>query len=251
MHVEEHRWFSRHLNRDMALKVYGHWGLPLLVFPCSRGRYFDYETMGMVAAISGFIEGGRVKLFCVDSVDSDSWYNFSVPPWVRNDRHEAYDRYVADEVIPFIRTHCNQPDAKPLTNGCSMGAYHSLNFFLKHPDLCSGTIALSGLYRLDHPEFGVPEAEIGDIYFNSPIHYLPGLTTATTLDQYRNSRIVLCVGQGAWEDEMLADTRQMEAIFQNLSVPAWIDIWGLDVNHDWPWWYKQMNYFLGGISAGD
>lgn len=198
----------------------------------------------MVAAISGFIDSGRMKLFCVDSVDSDSWYNFSVPPWARNDRHEAYDRYVSDEVIPFIRTHCNQPDAKPLTNGCSMGAYHALNFFLRHPDICAGTIALSGLYRLDHLEFGVAEAEIQDIYFNSPIHYLPGVTDPVILDHYRNSSIILCVGQGAWEDEMLADTRQMDAIFRNLPIPAWVDVWGLDVNHDWPWWYKQMNYFL-------
>jgi esterase/lipase superfamily enzyme len=39
MHIEAHRWHSPHLARDMSLKVYGHWGRPLIVFPCSRGRY--------------------------------------------------------------------------------------------------------------------------------------------------------------------------------------------------------------------
>jgi len=61
MHIEEHQWWSKHLNRDMALKVYGHWGKPVIVFPCSRGRYFDYEGMGMIEAIAGFINAGKIK----------------------------------------------------------------------------------------------------------------------------------------------------------------------------------------------
>ncbi len=54
MQIEEHRWYSPNLNRDMSLKVYGHWGKPLIVFPCSSGRYFDYEGMGMINAIAQF-----------------------------------------------------------------------------------------------------------------------------------------------------------------------------------------------------
>jgi esterase/lipase superfamily enzyme len=90
---EHHRWRSPRLNRDMEIKVYGHWGKPFIVFPCSRGRYFDFEGMGMVAEIAGFIDAGKLKLYCVDSVDSESWYNYAVPPGERNARHEAYDGY--------------------------------------------------------------------------------------------------------------------------------------------------------------
>ena len=247
MQIEEHTWYSQNLNRDMSLKIYGHWGRPLIVFPCSRGRYFDYENMGMVGAISQFIDTGRIKLYCVDSIDSDSWYDFNVPPAMRNGRHEAYDRYLVEEVTPFIRDHCHQPDARPLANGCSMGAYHAVNYFLKHPDICSGTIALSGLYRLDHPEFGIGEGDIREVYFNSPIHYLPGVGDPWALEHYAHSTIIVCVGQGAWEDEALADTRRMDDIFKAKSIPAWVDVWGYDVNHDWPWWYRQMNYFLERI----
>ena len=84
MHIEEHRWWSNHLNRDMALKIYGHWGKPFVVFPCSRGRYFDYEGMGMIDAVGGFINSGKIKLFCVDSFDQESWYNFAVSPAERS-----------------------------------------------------------------------------------------------------------------------------------------------------------------------
>ena len=102
--------------------------------------------MGMVAEVAGFIDAGKIKLYCVDSVDGESWYNYAVAPAERNARHEAYDGYMAHEVVPFIRHHCGLPVERAMATGCSMGAYHAVNFFLKHPDLCEGTIALSGLY---------------------------------------------------------------------------------------------------------
>ncbi|MFH2219467.1 MAG: alpha/beta hydrolase-fold protein [Pseudomonadota bacterium] len=246
MHTEEHRWYSTNLDREMALKIYGHWGQPIIVFPCSRGRYFDYEGMGMINAIAGFINDGRIKVFCVDSIDAESWYNCTVPPADRNARHEAYDRYVVEEVIPFIRHHCRSPDVRAMTNGCSMGAYHAVNFYLKHPDVFEGTIALSGLYRLDRNEFGLSAADMPAVYFNSPMNYLPGIDT-WYLERYRQGTIIVCVGQGAWEEEAVADTRSLDTLFKEKFVPAWVDFWGRDVNHDWPWWYKQMNYFLQRI----
>jgi esterase/lipase superfamily enzyme len=247
MHRETHTWFSPHLQQEMALNVYGHWGVSIIVFPCSRGRYFDYEGLGMIDAISGFIESGKIKLFCVDSVDAQSWYRFDVSPAARNARHEAYDRYIVEEVIPFVREHCRQPEARIMANGCSMGAYHAVNFYLKHPDVFAGTIALSGLYRLDRPEFGLQAADMPAVFYNSPLAYLPGLTDSWYLDRYREGRMIVCVGQGAWEEEAVEDTRQLDAVCRAKGIPAWIDYWGHDVNHDWPWWYRQMNYFLGKL----
>lgn len=249
MHVEEHRWYSPSLDRDMALKVYGHWGQPIIVFPTSRGSYLDYEGMGMVSAIASFIDGGRIKLFCVDSIDAHSWYDFGVPPAERNARHERYDRYITEEVVPFIRRHCNDARLRIMTHGCSMGALHAVNFFLRHPDCFAGTIALSGLYRLDRPEFGMNGDDLAAVYFNSPVTYLPGMTDAWYLERYRAGTIIVCVGQGPWEDEAIEDTRSLDHIFQEKGIPAWVDYWGHDVNHDWPWWYKQMNYFLGRLYA--
>ena len=47
---------------------------------------------------------------------------------------------------------------------------------------------------------------------------------------------------------MIADTRAMESVFRAKSIPAWIDYWGQDVNHDWPWWRTMMPYFLSNLS---
>ena len=202
---------------------------------------------GMVAAIAPFIDGGRVKLFCVDSIDAHSWYDFSVPPAERNARHEQYDRYITAEVVPFARRHCNDDRLRMMTNGCSMGAYHAVNFYLKHPDLFAGTIALSGLYRLDRAEFGLVADDLPAVYFNSPLSYLSGLSDAWFFERYREGRMIVCAGQGAWEEEAVEDTRALESICREKSIPAWFDYWGHDVNHDWPWWYRQMNYFLGHL----
>jgi esterase/lipase superfamily enzyme len=247
MHIEYHKWFSPNLNREMELKVYGAYGQPFIIFPCSRGRFFDYENFHMIDAISGFIDGGKVKLYTLDSVDGESWYNFGILPGDRSARHDCYDRYVAAEVVPFIRDHCKGGVERVMANGTSMGAYHSLNFFLRHPDLCLGTIALSGLYRLDRAEFGMQAHDIPYVYFNSPVHYLATLEDPWYLDWYKKSVIVICVGQGPWENEAIEDTRAIDYSLRQKSVPAFIDYWGHDVNHDWPWWFKQMSYFLGKL----
>jgi len=68
------------------------------------------------------------------------------------------------------------------------------------------------------------------------LSYLPGLTDLWYPDQYRQRTIIACVGQGAWEDEALEDTRCLDELLRAKSIPAWIDYWGVDVNHDWPWW---------------
>lgn len=241
MQVEYHRWWSPSLGQDMELKVYGHYGKPVLVFPAQSGRFFDYENFGMVEAVRGSIDGGKVKLFTVDSVDAQSWANWDTHPADRARRHEDYDRYIVQEVAPLIRQNCGDYGGKFFTTGCSMGAYHAANFFFRHPDVFDGTIALSGLYQL--------RMFVGDymddlVYFNSPLSYLPNLNDPWYLDQYRQSEIIVCCGQGAWEDAMLEDTRRLGSILEAIGVPAWIDIWGSDVNHDWPWWRKMMPYFL-------
>ena len=78
--------------------------MPLLVFPTSMGRYFDYEDRGMIAALAPKIENGGLQIFCADSVDAESWYNKGVHPRQRVLRHMQYERYFLNELLPFIRS---------------------------------------------------------------------------------------------------------------------------------------------------
>jgi esterase/lipase superfamily enzyme len=239
MHVEDRSWFSPSLGHDMALKVYGHDGRPVLGFPSQDGRYWDFEAWGMVDACAAFIEAGRMRLVTVDSVDWESWTNHAIAPADRGRRHDDYDRYLASEVVPFLRdlTHWDRAWA----TGVSMGGYHAANVVFRHPDLFDGLIAMSGPYQL-----GLFVGDDGSepVYFNSPLRYLPNLEDRWYLDRLRTARIAIVVGQGAWEEEMLADTRALRDVLAAKGIPAIVDEWGHDVKHDWPWWRRMLPHYL-------
>jgi esterase/lipase superfamily enzyme len=247
MHMEYHKWWSPNLGQEMELKVYaagaapsGRAGKPVLVFPTQSGRFYEYEDFGMVAACSTSIEAGRIELYTVDSIDNQSWANWNAHPADRARRHNDYDRYIVDEVVPFIRG-CGHAREKFLSTGCSMGGYHSANFFFRHPDVFDALIALSGLMQL---RMFIGDYTDDNVYFNTPLAYLPNLNDPWFLDQYRQSRIIVCAGQGPWDEDMLADARALQEILAAKDVPCWVDAWGHDVSHDWPWWRRQMPYFL-------
>jgi esterase/lipase superfamily enzyme len=243
MNIEYHHWWSSHLGQEMELKVYGHSGKPVLVFPAMGGRFFEFEDFGMIDATWRFIESGKVQFFTVDSIDNQSWANEWAHPADRAKRHEDYDRYITQEVVPWVRELLGAP-LNLITTGCSMGGYHAGNFFFRHPDLFDGVIALSGLFQL---RMFVGNYSDDLVYFNSPLYYLPSLADPFYLERYRKSNIIICTGQGAWEEAMVADARAMEKILKDKDIPAWIDFWGYDVNHDWPWWQKQLPYFLNHL----
>jgi esterase/lipase superfamily enzyme len=244
MQIEHQKWFSPILGHDMELKVYGYYGKPVLVFPAQGGSFHEFEDFGMIDKLSPLIEAGRVKIFTVNSLDNQTWSNWGAHPADRARRHQDYDRYIIDEVAPFIRRHCGNTEQKFLTTGVSMGAYHAVNFFFRHPDVFDAVIALSGLYQLS---YFIGDYMDENVYFNTPLAYLPKLDDPWYLDQYRQSKIIVAAGQGAFEDEMLADTRALKQILDQKGIPNWIDIWGYDVNHDWPWWHKMLPYFLESL----
>ena len=51
MHTCYYKEYSHHLNRDMEFKVYGHAGLPMVVFPCQDGKFYDFESRGMIETV--------------------------------------------------------------------------------------------------------------------------------------------------------------------------------------------------------
>ena len=245
MQISYHKTESRNLGRPMEYKRYGHAGRPLLVFPTSNGRFYQYEDSGGVSALGEFIESGRIQVWTIDGIDGETFFSRGADLQARIERHNAYFRYVREEVIPAVAADAhasnNGTDLKPLLSGCSMGAFHAANFLFQNPDMVSGIIALSGVYST-RDFFG--SALEGGIYFNSPLAYLPGLTDEGVLSSLRAKRMIFCCGQGAWEEPMLADTRELQRVLHEKNIPAWVDYWGSDVSHDWPWWHRQLQYFV-------
>ena len=106
MEMQYFKWYSRELNRDMEMKVYGHAGRPVLFIPCQDGRYFDFENFKMTDTWAPWIENGEVMVFSIDTMDVETWSGKGDPRW-RIERHEQWMRYIVHEVAPFIQNMAN------------------------------------------------------------------------------------------------------------------------------------------------
>ena len=245
METQYFKDYSFTLGRDMEMKVYGHGGRPVLFFPCQDGRFFDFENFKMTDAWSPWLESGQVMVFAVDTVDKETWSDKWSDPYWRIRRYEQWIAYITDEVVPFMRAMVNQRNGwtgEPgvMVFGCSLGATHALNLFLRRPDLFDRVLALSGIYSA---VYGFDNYMDDVVYRNSPVHYLAAMPKDHSFIQlYNRKKGVVCVGQGPWE--LPETTRQMAHIFHEKDIHLWVDFWGWDVSHDWEWWYKQVAYFV-------
>jgi esterase/lipase superfamily enzyme len=226
-----------------GVAVHGHWGRPVLAFPSERADAGEFERRGMVDAVGELIEAGRVKLYCVDSFDGESWSNDSVPLEERARRHAVYESWVLDEVVPFIRHDCGGAD-ELIACGASMGAYHAANFALKRADVFPLAICMSGSYD---PSLWNGWGERGDaVYFNNPIDYVAHLDGEHLGWLRERLSLLLVCGQGQWEDTTgaLVSTRSFATLLESKGLRCELDVWGYDVPHDWPSWRAQFAHHL-------
>ena len=242
MHVEHHGWHSSRLDRGLGVRVYGHWGAPFLVFPTSGGDEWEYERMGMVEALAHHVDGGKIKLFCVGSVNNESWYNTGAHPRHRSYVQAMYDAYIAEEVVPFIHDHCQTPGIAITTTGASFGAYHAANSLLKHPRLFRRCIAQSGVYDLRRFMDGDYD---DNFYFNNPVDYVAGLSDPTYLDELAKDDIRLVTGTGPWEDR--GPSYRLSEVLSARGIRHSVDDWGPEGGHEWPFWMRQMNDYVSRL----
>ncbi|MCI6256889.1 MAG: alpha/beta hydrolase-fold protein [Clostridiales bacterium] len=245
MEREYIRQYSPALGRDMECKIYGHAGRPVLFIPCQDGRFFDFEDFHMAEVWAPWIESGQVMVFAIDTIDRETWSDKGGDPYWRIRRHEQWMRYITEEMVPFIQATARERngwEGAPgiMAFGCSLGATHAANLYFRFPDLFDGLLALSGIYTAEYGFDGYMDEVV---YRNSPVHYLGDMPAGHPyIEKYNRNRGVICVGQGPWE--LPETTRRLDEIFREKCIHVWVDFWGGDVEHDWPWWYKQVSYFV-------
>lgn len=239
MKREIHRWYSPSLSKDMEIVVYGHYGMPLLMFPTAGADFLEYERFQMIDSIAWFINEGKFKVFSISSINNESWLNNSIHPPHKSIRHGQYNQYVIEEVVPFIYNNC-QSHLPIITTGASVGAYHAMNSFLRVPSVFRGTIAMSGVYDLKYYTRGHYDDHV---YYNSPIDFLPNVNDENYLNQMRNNLgVVIASGQGDYEDP--SSSIHLSNIMNSKGIQHWLDLWGYDVKHDWQTWRDMLPYFL-------
>lgn len=228
-------WWSPALEREMELLVFGDGGTPVLVFPTADGRFFEWEERGMIAHMSGRIEEGLLQLWCVDSVDAESFRDRSRSWQGRVARHLAYERYVVDEVLPAVRAD-NGVDFL-IAAGAAFGAYHALALATRRAGIVRKAVGLSGTYD---PSPLLDGSREGDAYFVNPLAFLPNLRDERYLGPLRATEIVIATGR---DDPDADESRRLATVLQEKGVPASLHLWDGRA-HDWPEWKEMVDVFL-------
>lgn len=232
-------WYSPSLGREMPIVTYGHYGFALLLVPTAAADYLEYERFQLIDTLKPWIEGGKVKVFSVNSMNTESWMNNDMLGEHKAIRHNQFNEYIFNEVIPFIRNSTSQ-DTQIIVSGASFGALHSMNLFLKRPDLINGVLAMSGVYDLTEYTKGFYDEQV---YYNSPMHYMPNLNDHTILEQIRRSNhIHIFSGSGAYEDP--SSSGRFAKILYDKGINYELDIWGEEWPHDWNTWRNLMPHYM-------
>jgi esterase/lipase superfamily enzyme len=224
MNREYHRWHSHRLGRDMELLVFGHAGAKVLVFPTRDGRFWEYEKLGLVGSLAAKIDAGHLQLFCVDSVDHESFYCNWAHPSGRIRRHIQFEEYILNEVLPFMGLRNSHPCT--ISHGCSLGAFHAVNIAFRHPHLFQKVAAFSGRYDLTLPVESFSNLFDGyydqDIYFHTPTHFMAQLACDWRLDHLRRMDVVLTIGA---EDPFLDNNRHLSGILAGKRIGHALHVW--------------------------
>ncbi|HLG14073.1 MAG TPA: alpha/beta hydrolase-fold protein [Blastocatellia bacterium] len=235
---EYFKWFSTRLDRDMEMLVYGTKGAPVIVCPTSTARFFEWKDSGMIEALADKIDAGFIQLYCVDSVGIESWYNEQIAPPARVARHNAWEAYLIEEALPFIRA--RNANEFLITVGASFGAFLAVNFALKHPDLVRKAVGLSGSYSIRQLLNGHFD---DDAYFNNPVDYMANLTDERLLELIRRVEIFLVTS-----DLDIAICRErtydLSRVLSERGIPHRLDDWGGQTVHDWPVWRRMIREYL-------
>lgn len=232
-------WFSPALNKEMPIAAYGHYGFAILLIPTAAADYLEYERFQLIDAIAPMIESGKCRVFSIDSMNKESWMNNQMLPEHKAIRHNQFNEYVFNEVVPFIRNSTSN-ETMIYTCGASFGALHAMNLFLKRPDILNGAISMSGVYNLTEYTKGFWDDQV---FYNSPEHYIPSLQDDWYLSKIKASHhIHIYTGSGNFEDPEAS--KRFAGILYNKGIWYDLDVWGPDIHHDWPTWRSMLPYIL-------
>ena len=232
-------WYSPSLKKEMPIASYGHYGFALLLIPTAGADYLEYERFQLIQALEPMINSGKFRVFSIDSINKESWLNYQMEPAHRAIRHNDFNYYVYNEVVPFIRN-ATSNETFIYTCGASLGALHAMNLFCKRPDILNGAISMSGVYDLTEYTRGFYDEQV---YYNSPIHYIPNLNDPFYLDKLKASHhIHIYTGSGEFEEPDAS--RRFASVLFDKGIWCDLDIWGPDIRHDWPTWRSMLPYIL-------
>ncbi|MEM6640898.1 MAG: alpha/beta hydrolase-fold protein [Pseudomonadota bacterium] len=238
MKKDTFKWQSPRLGQAVQPVRWGHFGVPVLLYPTAGGDAEEVERFHLITVLKPLIEAGRIKVYSTDSIAGQAWTSGKHSGEYCSRVQTLFDAFVYREALPMIRDDCNDAQAQPIVTGASIGAFNAVASICRHPDAFSMAIAMSGTFDLSRYLEGRFN---DDFYFSSPLHFLPGLE-GPALDQLRTRSIILATGEGRWEDA--GESWRMAAVLGEQSIPNRVDPWGVDYDHNWETWREMLPKYL-------
>jgi esterase/lipase superfamily enzyme len=234
------QFFSQVLQRNMDVLHFGDWGYPMVLFPTSRGRFYDLEDRGIISSLRAHLDRGYVQVFCVETLD---WEVLLAPVCLaeRRDRWLALERHWTDEFLPHLRDKAQNDFV--VAAGCSLGATHALNLSLRHPGAVRRCLAMGGPYdmvQIASMYGGYDRAESQRaLYFIDPMAYMANMDRATWFGLGGGALDIKLLS--AHRDICLDDHLRLARLMGQNGIPHHLEVW--DGDHDWPTWRAQIAAF--------
>ncbi len=231
------QWYSHRLDTEMRVVRWGHYGVPLLLFPTAGGDPEEVERFQLIERLQPFIQEGRLKVYSLDSLNGRTWLDHpSVAHrvWI----HQQFDQYLRHEAVPWIYHDCQSGEVPILTAGASIGAFNALNSICRHPGIFCTAICMSGTFDIQR----WLEGQWYDAFFyHSPLQFLPGLS-GPQLQQLQRSRVILATGQGRYENP--GESWNVAHLLGQKGVPNRVDLWGPQWDHEWDTWRAMLPHYV-------
>jgi esterase/lipase superfamily enzyme len=241
---ESATWHSNRVGCQVTMVRWGHFGLPVLIFPTAGGDAEEIERFHVISVLQELIDAGRIKVYSCDSIAGRALAtgegSLRHRAWIQN----QFQEFVFHEVVPAIRMDCHAPDIEIVAAGASIGAFTSLAVLCRYPQVFSKCLCMSGTFDLRR--FYKGDGELGhDFFISSPVHYVPHLD-AERLAPIRKRFVLFATGEGRAED--VGESWRAAKILGDAGIPNRVDSWGQDWHHDWPTWRNMLPKYLGEMS---
>jgi esterase/lipase superfamily enzyme len=230
------RWYSDRMKQEISVARWGHYGVPVLVFPTAGGDAEEIERHHLLGHLEPLVDAGRIKVYSCDSLAGRTMAaddgSVEYRCWLFNQFQQA----IAHEIVPAIHADSAGPQ-DVIVAGASIGAFNALALICRFPQLFRAAVCMSGSYDVERFIGGFTD----DLFFASPLHFLPGMQ-GPVLDVLRRRFVFLPSGSGQWED--IGESWRAAKVLGDKGVPNRVDDWGQEYDHDWPTWWKMLPTYV-------
>jgi esterase/lipase superfamily enzyme len=210
-------WSTTHFPQTARMVRWGHFGVPVLIFPTAGGDYEEIERFQLVSALASLIDSGRIKVYSVDALAVRAYLSGTT------NIDDRFDSFLYEDVLQRVRVDCQNERIEPMLAGAALGAATAMSTLFRHPDSFRVAIGMSGQY-------------------DDAIRYVTAMS-GNQLDQLKSRSI--SVGTGGGDYETPGESQRLVDALGAKGIVCRFHYWGTERDHTWTTWREELPGLLG------